>query len=146
MGVLDRGADLKEKVEALLDSEFAGVAVFIDGRPLDVIHEKVGETFRGDASVEEFDDVGVIESGESFALLEKVSDGVRAGGIGRDHLESGLLVELSVHARGLVDAAHPARADEAGDFIRAEQAAYHRCGRRSRHRCHNRKIVPIRLK
>ena len=118
MRVRDRVADLEEQCETRAEIRVPGVAVVGDHLPFDVLHHGVRSAIRCHAAVEQACDAGMIEPREDLALGVEAIDQLRRFAAGE--LERGTLLELPVGARGLVDLAHAAPADEAHDAPGAE--------------------------
>ena len=121
--VVDGVADLPEEAQAFVDGRVPLVAEAVDGQPLDVLHDEVGEPVLGRPAVEQARDVWVVQGGENLALVaEAAEDEVRVHPA-LDELDGDAAAELAVVALGHVDGAHPAAADLAHDLVGADPAA-----------------------
>ena len=87
VGVVDGGADVLEKGEALLGVEFLLAAEVGDRDTLDQFHDEVGPTGGGGPGVEDPGDVGVVHHGERLALGLEAREHLAGVHAGLDHLE-----------------------------------------------------------
>ncbi len=117
VGVFDGPARVEEQRHALpcRQSVFLGIG---DDRPADdQLHDDVGQALLGHAAVEQLGDVGMAQTGKDLALDQELLGG-RLGEQADPHeLDRHGLVEQSVGALALIDHAHAAAAEQAGQAI-----------------------------
>jgi hypothetical protein len=121
--VVDCVADHREEAQALRDGQLPLVAEAVDGQPLDVLHDEVGQAVVGGAPVQEARDVRVVERGENLPLVAETAEDEVGVHPALDELDGDALAELAVGAERLVDGAHPAAPDLARDDVDADAAA-----------------------
>src|SRR5580698_2710976 len=97
-----------------------GVAVAIDGQPIDVLHDEIGSAIGAHASVEETSNVGVVELGQDLTLGAKALSKEMSTEVSADDLQSNITFELAVGAMSEVNGAHAALTDFAVDAVIAE--------------------------
>ena len=112
---------LSDEPEARLERQLAGPAMLGDRHARDVLHDEVRLSDRRHATVEEGDDVRVLERREDLAFGAKP-----AGGVARTHGRTGDLdrdpvLEEAIGTLGEVDAAHTPFADEVDETILADR-------------------------
>jgi len=125
MGVMHRAADHGEEREARLDGEAVGIAVLVDGHPVDVLHDEIGGSVGQGAAVEQVRDVGVIELREDLPLRFEPRLDRAAEGAARYDLDGDLLLELGVGALGEIHLAHAAGAQGAQHPVRSDTLTAH---------------------
>jgi hypothetical protein len=99
------------------------VAVLVDGRAGDEVHDEVRAAVRCGAAVEELGDCRMIEMGQNLALGIEVSDGVLALDAPANDLDRDHLAVQVVYSYRLVHGAHAALGDELHDPVRADVGA-----------------------
>ena len=111
---------MAEQLEPRRQRQLVGVAVPIDGEPVDVLHREVGRAVVGGAAVDQPRDVRVIEVGEDLPFGPEPLFDDRRLERRADHLDRDLLLVRIVGADAKVDGAHPAAADFAHQPVRAD--------------------------
>jgi hypothetical protein len=96
------------------------VAELVDGQPLDVLHDEVGQAVVGRSAVHQARDVGVVERGENLPLLPEAPEDEVCVHPALDELDGDALLELVVGANREVDRAHAAAPKLPHDAIRAD--------------------------
>ena len=84
MSELDGGAHGAKQLQPLVDGESMGVAVLVNGHAIDELHDQVGISFFGAATVQQSSDVGMFEAGQDLAF-----------GLESRYRESGKQIHLS---------------------------------------------------
>ena len=121
--VRDGIADLEEEAQARVEAE-PGRRLG-DRHAVDVLEDKVGAAVGGEAAAEQAGDAGVAEAGEHAALLLEALGGARGRApAAAHHLDRHALLEGAVGALGVVDDAHAASAELAGDAVCAERLGW----------------------
>src|SRR5271169_3436447 len=72
--ILHRRADLTKEPQAVVDGELISVAILIDGRAFDVLHDQIRRTIFTAAAVEKLHDVGMVEGREGLPLIAKTME------------------------------------------------------------------------
>ena len=106
MGVFDRRTDIDEEADSVADGESAVIAILIEGDAIDVFGDEVRLPGRGDAAIEEPDDVGVLHLRQELALDEEAGFEVVGGEVLCQDLYGHLLGEDAIVALGQIDTAH----------------------------------------
>ena len=109
--VLHRGADLAEEVDPGVEPQAVPVAVLVDGRALDVLHDQVRPAVVGRAAVQQARDAGVVEGGQDLAFGAEPGREVGAVRPVAQDLEGDLLLVGVVGAHREVHGAHAAFAE-----------------------------------
>lgn len=84
------------------------VAIVIEGRPVDILHDEVGQPFFGHAPIEKPGNAGVIERREDLAFVAEASEDVLGVHAPPYELDGGEAFEVLIVALGQKDAAHAA--------------------------------------
>jgi hypothetical protein len=109
---LHRTAYMLKESQALGYCEIVLAAVLGDRDSVDILHRKEGLASVGNAAIEKVGDVRMHQPGEDLTLLqEPLSKNIRCEGQ-IDHLDSDLLLKLSVYTMGEIDRAHAAATEQ----------------------------------
>ncbi len=127
MRVLDCLTDGEEEPQTVGNVQPVFVTELVEGRSIDILHDEVGTTVLGDASVQEAGDVGMGDPRQDLSFGEEASPDVVASDVAAVQLERDPLFELPVRAPSEVDRAHSAAADLLDDFVSTDAGAGHRC-------------------
>src|SRR6185312_12595265 len=124
VGVLDGGADLLEKEEALVDGQPVVVAILVDGQSLDQLHDEIGAAVVRAPAVVEARDVGMLEAGEDLPFGDEAVEGLGAGQAGAEDLDGDVPLVVLILPAGEIDGSHAAAADPPQQPVGAEAAAF----------------------
>ena len=113
-------ADLPEESQAFGNRHPPLVAEAVDGKPLYVLHHKVGQPIVCRSSVEKTRDVRVIEGSQNLALFAKTAEDEIRVHPALDELDGDAATEFAIAALGQIDCAHPAAPDLAHNAVSAD--------------------------
>ncbi len=125
-----------------------GVAVAIDGRPLDELHHEERAAPGVRSAVEQTRDAGMLQVGEDLPFTLEAAARVLVRECERQHFQRDLLRERAIGTLGEIDDGHAAASDLTHDSVGAEAIAgaiidaivhARRCDRRCAHRCDRRR-------
>ena len=120
VGVLHRGTDIEENLEALLRGEVAGSAPFEQGRSLHVLHDEIGLPVGRRSPVEQPRDVRMIEARDDLPLGSEAAIHLIARDADSRQLDRDSLLEVLVGPPGEVDNSHTAVPDLFDDLVHAD--------------------------
>ena len=109
--ILDRRADLTEKLQALDDVEAAAVAIFIYWLTFDVLHYQVGQPVFCGSAVQQAGNVWALQAGHNLALIAEAAEILIGGEPSTNHLDGDMLQVVVIDADRPVDDAHAALTD-----------------------------------
>ena len=117
-----------EQLQPLPDLELPRLAVRVDRRSVDVLHDEVGKSFLGGAAVEQTGDVGMVQLRQDLALLPEPAHHGAGVRVAPHQLDGDALAVLLVVPLGQVDGAHAAPPDLAQDPVGTDARAGPRLG------------------
>ena len=123
MSLLQRGADVREEVEAFVDGQPLFVAEAIDVAALDVLHDEIRPAIRGASAVEQLRDVRMTERRENAPFAFEAPVDVFGASGAFDEFERAALRELDAGAFDEIDRAHAAAPDLANHAPAADALA-----------------------
>ena len=123
MRILHCIANLYEQLDALVDRQKVAVAILVDARPADVLHDEVGRAVVVLAAVQQAGNVAMVEVGQDLplapeAFAEPLAEPGTADDLDRDPLFVGLVV-----ASRQVNRAHAALCDLVDNAPRTDSFA-----------------------
>ena len=123
VGILHRGADVAEQLEALGDGALVLLAVTIDANAFDVLHHQVGKAVGRGSAIDQRGDVGMVKAGEHLALQAEAAQDFLRIHAALDQLDRHLLLEFVVEARGQPHRSHASAADALLQFVGSDAMA-----------------------
>src|ERR1044071_1024443 len=109
MGVMDRGADLAEELEPRRNAKVMAIAILVDPKAFDVLHDEKRNTIRGNSTAIEVGNVWIIQAREDMFFVAKSRHDVVCAHRGTDKFQCNPSAKLDVFCE--VTVAHPACAD-----------------------------------
>jgi hypothetical protein len=101
------------------------VAILVNWHALHVIHYQIGQTFLSTATIEQLDDIRVIELGQSLAFVAKAAQQFFSAQLGQENFDGHLLLILFIRTGCQIDGSHATPTNSPNDFVRSDAAANH---------------------
>src|SRR5450631_485325 len=96
VGVMDRGADFAEELEPGRSGEVMTIAILVDPKTLNVLHDEKRNTVRGNSTAIEMGDVWIIQAREDLFFVAKSRDDVVRAHRGSNKFQRNFPAELEV--------------------------------------------------
>ena len=97
----------------------------VDGDSLDILHDQIRQTFFGAASIEEFDDVGMVQCCQCLAFVAEAAKDVILASTGFDHLDGHALAVLAISSLRQIDHRHTAVPTLADNSVSTDLLSHH---------------------
>src|SRR5579864_858730 len=120
---MHRFADFGEYLKALADTQLALVTVIIYRAAFHVVHYEEGEPFGGAAAIEELDNGGVVQAGESLTLVAETVEELVAIQSRLDDLDGNLFAVFIVGACREIDCGHATLSQSLDQFVGPQLAS-----------------------
>ena len=126
VGVMNRGADLAEELQALRSGQVVLAAVVVRRDALNVLHDEVGRAVGACAAVEQPGDVGVLQVCQDLALGAKVSEQVSRAKSRIYNFDRRAFFEFLIDTHCPVDRSHASFANQLDEPVVAGNFAHRR--------------------
>jgi hypothetical protein len=124
MGVEHSPAHVLKKSEPLINGQVVGIAIRVNGLPLDVLHGEVGLAFISKPAIEQAGDVGMLEPCQDLPFRTKPLQDRLGIHTALNELEGHLLLELAVGPMRQKNAPHAPMPEFTLNLVRPDAAAF----------------------
>src|SRR6185436_19588119 len=112
-----------EQGEPLVDARAVPVAVFVDGHPLDQLHDQIGTAVVRAPAVIQAGDVGMFQAGEDLPFGDEAVESFGGRQAGAEHFDGDVPLVVLVFPAGEIDGPHAAAADSPQQPVGTEAPA-----------------------